>query len=226
MGTYLVIGSSSGIGSHIASALQRSGNQVVAINRRIVSDADVSLTADVTVDPLPVIEEALDGLVYCPGSITLKPFRSLRPDDILRDMNVNALGTVRVLQQYYANLRRGQSPSVVLFSSVAAGTGMPYHASIAMAKGAVEALTRTLAAEWAPDVRVNCIAPSLTDTPLAARLLDSDSKRASAAERHPLKTIGDSADVAGLALSLLSSSTRFVTGQVWHMDGGISSIRT
>jgi NAD(P)-dependent dehydrogenase (short-subunit alcohol dehydrogenase family) len=163
--------------------------------------------------------------VYCPGSINLKPFRSLKPDDFKKDLEVNVMGAVRVLQQYQSGLQKSAGSGVVLFSTVAVQTGMPYHASVAVAKGAVEGLVRSLAAEWAPVVRVNCIAPSLTDTPLAARLLDSDVKRQSSADRHPLKRVGDSEHIAALACFLLSDEAGFITGQVIKADGGISSIK-
>lgn len=225
MANYLIIGASSGIGQALAAQLLEENHTVFAIGRNPVAEAIKYYPADVVTDTLPAIEEPLDGIVYCPGSITLKPFRSLKTEDIRRDMDVNAIGAVRVLQQYLPNLQRAQSPSVVLFSTVAVSTGMAYHASIAMAKGAVEGLTKALAAEWAPKIRVNCIAPSLTDTPLAARLLDTDAKRLSAAERHPLKRIGDSRELAAVARILLSKDTGSVTGQVWHVDGGMSSVR-
>jgi len=225
MATYLIIGNTSGIGKDLSGLLIKEGHTVFAINRTPSDSANRSFSADVTTDALPAIEEVLDGIVYCPGSITLKPFRALKQEDMLKDLNINALGAVRVLQQYLPNLQRSAQASVVLFSTVAVTTGMPYHASVAMAKGAVEGLTRSLAAEWAPKIRVNCIAPSLTDTPLAAKLLETDVKREAAAGRHPMKAVGRSEDIARTAMLLLSDSTGFVTGQVWHMDGGLSAVR-
>jgi len=225
MANYLIIGNTSGIGKDLSALLIKEGHTVFAINRNPTDSASQSFCADVITDGLPVIEAVLDGVVYCPGSITLKPFRALKQEDFLKDMSINALGAVRVLQQYLPNLQKSAHPSVVLFSTVAVTTGMPYHASVAMAKGAVEGLTRSLAAEWAPKIRVNCIAPSLTDTPLADKLLDTDVKREGAASRHPLKAIGKSDDMARIAQLLLSDSTGFVTGQVWHLDGGLSSVR-
>lgn len=225
MANYLVIGASSGIGLALSGILLGEGNNVFVIGRKPVAFVTRSYLADVVTDTLPVIEEPLDGLVYCPGSITLKPFRGLKLEDVRRDMDINVTGAFRVLQQYLPNLQRSESASVVLFSTVAVTVGMPYHASVAMAKGAIEGLTKALAAEWAPKIRVNCIAPSLTDTPLAARLLDTDVKRAGAAERHPLKRIGESSEVAAIANLLLGANTKSVTGQVWHVDGGMSSVR-
>lgn len=226
MGTYLIIGSTSGIGKSLAQQLSKSGHTVLGMNRNPDPEADRSYSTDVISDEFPVIEDVLNGIVYCPGSITLKPFRTLKQDDIIRDMAINVMGAVRVLQQYLPNLQKAERASVVLFSTVAVGVGMPFHASVAMAKGAVEGLVRSLAAEWAPKIRVNCIAPSLTHTPLAARLLETEAKQAAAAERHPLKTIGKPEDVAAAAMLLLSELAGFVTGQVWHMDGGISAVQS
>lgn len=225
MANYLIIGNTSGIGKSLSRLLKAAGHTIFAINRRASEDVDHSFCADVTTDLLPEIHDVLDGIVYCPGSITLKPFRALKQEDVSKDMSINTFGAVRVLQQYLPNLRKADHPSVVLFSTVAASIGMPYHASVAMAKGAIEGLTRSLAAEWAPQIRVNCLALSLTDTPLASRLLETEAKRTVAAERHPLKTIGKSEDIAATVQLLLSDSAGFVTGQVWKLDGGISSVR-
>jgi len=225
MGNYLVVGHSSGIGRSLTLMLTEAGNTVHGISRNSKGPATYTYHVDVTTDALPQIDAALDGIAYCPGSITLKPFRGLKPADIQKDLDINVFGAVRVLQHYLPNLQKAESPAVVLFSTVAAGTGMPYHASVAIAKAAVEGLTKSLAAEWAPKIRVNCIAPSLTDTPLAARLLENDAKKAAAAERHPLKTTGRSEDIAAAAFLLLGSQSRFTTGQVWHIDGGMSTVR-
>lgn len=225
MANYLIVGASSGIGQALAQQLKNDGHNIFAIGRRMVDDATMSYTADVTKDPLPAIAETLDGIVYCPGSITLKPFRALKPEELMNDLHINAIGAVRVLQQYHSNLQKAEAPSVVLFSTVAVGTGMPFHASVAMAKGAVEGLTRSLAAEWAPKIRVNCIAPSLTDTPLAAKLTDTEAKLGVAVNRHPLKRIGAPAEVAAAARFLLGADAAFITGQVWHIDGGMSVVK-
>ncbi|MCX7743650.1 MAG: SDR family oxidoreductase, partial [Flavobacteriales bacterium] len=172
----------------------------------------------------PTISEPLHGLIYAPGSINLKPFRMLKPEDFERDWNVNVLGAVRTFQQYYPSMQAAGRASALLFSTVAVQTGMPFHASIAAAKGALEGLMRSLAAEWAPNIRVNCIAPSLTDTPLASRLLSSEDKIRSAQERHPLKMIGKPEHFVPLAMHLLHPDN-WITGQVIHIDGGMSSIR-
>jgi NAD(P)-dependent dehydrogenase (short-subunit alcohol dehydrogenase family) len=189
--------------------------------------AERHLTWDATAGDFPVdqLPETLEGLVYCPGSIRLQPFSRLRDEDFRVDFEVNLLGAVRVLRAVLPSLKAADRASVVLFSTVAVGTGMPMHASIAAAKGAVEGLTRSLAAELAPGIRVNAIAPSLTDTPLAAGLLRSERQRAAAAERHPLGRIGQPSDLAATARFLLSEEAGWVTGQVLNVDGGMGALR-
>lgn len=177
------------------------------------------------IDELPLIEKAIDGIVYCPGTINLKPLKSLKIEDFQKDFDINLLGAVRVINKYLNNLKSAKKPSIVLFSTVAVQTGMQYHASIASAKGAVEGLTRSLAAEFAPNIRVNCIAPSITSTPLAEKLLNNEAKLKASEDRHPLKRIGDAKEIAEIVGFLLSDKTGFITGQIIKVDGGISSIK-
>jgi 3-oxoacyl-[acyl-carrier protein] reductase len=174
---------------------------------------------------LPTLDNELTGLAYCPGSINLKPFKSLKEQDYLNDFKINALGAVKAINKYFPNLKKSDKSLIVLFSTVAVQTGMPYHASVAMVKGAVEGLTRSLAAEFAPQIRVNAIAPSLTDTPMASRLLSSDEKREASAKRHPLNSFGKPEEIAKAAAYLLSDDSGWITGQIIHIDGGISSLR-
>ena len=175
--------------------------------------------------PGDFLPESLDGLVYCPGTIRLKPFERLSLEDFEEDLDVNLKGAVRALRAAMPALKAAPQASVVLFSTVAVSTGMPMHASVAAAKGAVEGLTRSLAAEYAPRIRFNAIAPSLTDTPLASGMLRTDRQREAASARHPLERIGDPGELAALASFLLSEDSGWISGQVLHADGGMSSIR-
>lgn len=227
--TYLLIGGNSGIGLATAEFLKSQGHEILAASRS--SDRLTPLGIPVQPfdarDPQPLdLPDALDGLIYFPGTITLKPFHRLTPADFLADFQVNCLGAVHAIQQALPALKKPSAASIVLFSTIAVAQGMAFHASIAAAKAAVEGLTKSLAAEFAPKIRVNAIAPSLTDTPLALPLLGNDAKREAAAKRHPLQTVGDPAHTARLAAFLLSEESSFLTGQILRPDGGLSSIRT
>lgn len=226
MPNILIIGAGSGIGAAIAQ-LAQTEFQVYSISRSPpASPISKHFSCDVLTDSLPTIDEPLAGLVYCPGTINLKPFSSIKLDEFRQDFDLNLLGAVHCLQHYQKNLQASESASVVLFSSVAVQTGFPYHATVAAAKGAVEGLTRALAAEWAPKIRVNAIAPSLTQTPLSKRLLSDDAKTQAAAARHPLKRVGQTEDIAQMAMFLLSDKSSWITGQIMHVDGGISAIKS
>lgn len=214
----LIIGGTKGIGKAILEEL--SGHECYVISR---SESTLSnhFVVDALTGDLPEID-GLTGLVYCPGSINLKPFHRLTQDDFIDDYQKNVLGAVRVLQFYFRTLKKNQG-SVVLFGTVASQQGMPFHASIAAAKGGLESLARSLAAEWAPSIRVNIVNPSLTDTPLAEALLSTEQKRENAAQRHPLKKIGTPQDIAKAAVFCLEND--WVTGQTIGVDGGLSSVR-
>ena len=172
-----------------------------------------------------MLPHSLDGLVYCPGSIRLEPFQNLKLDAFREDFELNLIGAVRAMQAALPALKAGTRPAVVFFSTVAVSTGMPMHASIASAKGAIEGLTRSLAAELAPSIRVNAIAPSLTATPLAARLLRSDRQQEAAARRHPLDRIGQPEDIAAAARFLLSEQADWITGEILAVNGGMGSLQ-
>ena len=225
MKTFLIAGASKGIGQQIAKQLTQAGDRVISLSRSAAADATVSFSTDIVTGDLPDVDDVIDGIVYCPGSISLKPFRAFKPDDFRADFELNVVGAVRVIQRYLPALQRSEAGSIVLFSTVAVQSGMAFHASIAAAKGAVEGIMRSLAAELAPKIRVNCIAPSLTDTTLAVKLLDTEAKKQAAMLRHPLKNIGNSSNIAAMACMLLSDDTAFMTGQVIKMDGGLSVIR-
>jgi 3-oxoacyl-[acyl-carrier protein] reductase len=224
-----IIGGTSGIGRATVAQLQADGHTVYAACRSPEKLADLDIVAQPfdAAAPGPLTwPERLDGFVYFPGSISLKPFHRLTPEDFQRDLQVNLFGAITALQSALPALKASGNASVVLFSTVAVAQGMPMHASISAAKGAVEGLAKSLAAEWAPAIRVNVIAPSLTDTPLAGALLNSDLKKEAAAKRHPLQQVGRSEDIASLVAHLLSGNSRFMTGQILHVDGGLSSVRT
>ena len=227
MKTIIVIGGSKGIGEAILEELLIE-NKVINISRSQPKIDHANLIhhgIDVLTDDLPNIEEA-SGLVYCPGSINLKPLTSLKLEDFEYDFQINVLGAVRVVKKYYKLLRKSGDGSIVLFSTVAVGQGMSFHSSIAAAKGAVEALSRSLAAEFAPKVRVNCIAPTLTQTTLAQNLLRNETMIENAKSRHPLNKILEPEDVSRMAVFLLSEYARSITGQVIGIDAGMSTLRT
>ncbi len=224
-----IIGGTSGIGRATVAQLQADGHTVYAACRSPEKLADLDIVAQPfdAAAPGPLTwPERLDGFIYFPGSISLKPFHRLTAEDFQRDLQVNLFGAIAALQSALPALKASGNSSVVLFSTVAVAQGMPMHASISAAKGAVEGLAKSLAAEWAPAIRVNVIAPSLTDTPLAGALLNSDLQKEAAAKRHPLQQVGRSEDMAALVAHLLSGHARFMTGQVLHVDGGLSSVRT
>jgi NAD(P)-dependent dehydrogenase (short-subunit alcohol dehydrogenase family) len=168
------------------------------------------------------LPETLDGFVYCPGSINLKPIKMLGLEAFREDMEINFFNLVKVVKQVLPKMAEGSS--MVFFSTVAVSVGMPFHTSVAAAKGAIEGFAKALAAEYTPKVRINVIAPSLVDTPLASRLLNNDRKKEMMAERHPLKRVGTAADIANMAVFLLKEDSGWMTGQVLGVDGGMSSL--
>lgn len=225
----LIIGGNSGIGLATARLLQSQGINLFAAARSAAPLEEIGIPVqpfDALAPTALELPATLEGLVYFPGTLTLKPFARLTEEDFLRDYRVNFLGAVAALQAALPALKASTSASVVLFSTVAVTQGMPFHASIASAKGAVEGLAVSLAAELAPKIRVNAIAPSLTETPLAGYLVNSEPKKEAAAKRHPLQQIGDPEDVAKLVAFLLSEESKFFTGQILRPDGGLSSLRT
>lgn len=230
--TIFVVGGSSGIGLELVKKLNDERHEIIVGSRTSESLDEFPevrhLNLDVMQDDLSFegLPETLQGLVYCPGSILLKPFQRITVEDFRKDFELNLLGAVKVIQGCLNRLKKSPTgAAVVLFSTVAVKTGMPFHASVASAKAAVEGLTRSLAAEFAPRIRVNAIAPSLTDTPLAKSLLSSKERQKASAERHPLKRIGSPGEIAGLAYHLIRDEGSWITGQILHVDGGMSSLR-
>jgi NAD(P)-dependent dehydrogenase (short-subunit alcohol dehydrogenase family) len=217
---FLLVGASSAIAQTTKSTLLDKGYQVTQLSRN-QSISDYELTDYISA--LPTIDTRFDGIVYFPGSINLKPFRSLKLEDFQSDFNIHVLGAVNALKTYQSNLNEGAS--VVLISSVAATTGMPFHASVASVKAALEGFARALAAEWAPKIRVNVVAPSLTLTPMAEKLTNSPEKIEAGAQRHPLKRLGNPSDLANAIAFLLGDDSAWMTGQVLAVDGGIGNLK-
>lgn len=231
MSSYLVVGGSSGIGQAITDKLIDDNHHVFAtyFSHRFESDNDLLSVhyLDVMQDEIQMdfLPEQLDGLVYCPGTINLKPFARIKPQTFRDDFEIQFLGAVKMIQAAIPHLKKPEQSSIVLFSTVAVQTGFNYHSIVSSSKGAIEGLTRSLAAEFAPKIRVNCIAPSITETTLAAGLLNTDEKKEASAGQHPLKRIGQPADIGQMAAFLLSEKSGWITGQVFHVDGGISTLR-
>ncbi|MDB4075793.1 MAG: SDR family oxidoreductase [Crocinitomicaceae bacterium] len=232
MKKYLIIGASSGIGKALAEELLNQGHQVIGThnsNRIEYTNSNLeSVHFDVMAEELnfDFIPDELDGLIYCPGAIKLLPFKRLKSEDILSDFQLQVAGAVSVIQNCLPALRNGVDPSIVLFSTVAVQSGFNFHTQVSMSKGAIEGLTKALAAELAPTIRVNAIAPGLTDTPLASKLLNTSEKKEANAQKHPMKRIGEPEDLANMAAFLLSEKSSWITGQIIHIDGGMSTLNT
>jgi 3-oxoacyl-[acyl-carrier protein] reductase len=226
MKNIVIIGGSKGIGSAILLQ-QLESNKVFNLSRTKPNLTHSNLThfpIDVLKDDLPDISE-IDSLIYCPGTINLKPISSLTLDDFKNDFEVNVLGAVKVIQKYLPVLKKGIEPSILLFSTVAAKLGMPYHASIATAKSAVEGLVKSLGAEMASVVRINAIAPTITDTTLSSGILRNDKMKENMIERHPMKSYLKPKEVAEMANFLISENASSLSGQIFEMDYGMVTFK-
>ncbi len=226
----LIIGGSSGIGLQLAQELTQAGANVITASRTqpaLENATYIALDVEQPVaEALAGLPGVLHGLVYCPGTINLRPFHRLTEQEFMKDFRINVLGAVNVIQACLPRLKQAQGASIVLFSTVAAKVGMNFHASVATSKSALEGLSLSMAVEFsASKIRVNTIAPSLTDTPLAKNLLSTDEKREASNKRHPLGRIGTSHDIAGVALFLLSDEASWMTGQVLGVDGGMGNLK-
>ena len=229
MKNILLIGGSTGIGYELSKKLVDNNNVFVSTrNTEIFNGTGIkshllNLDEEFELDWLP---DQIDGFVYLPGTINLRPFKGIKPSTFLDDFNINVMGCVRILQKVLPKLQSANNPSIVMFSTVAVKLGMPFHSSVSTSKGAIEGLTRSLAAEFAPKIRVNAIAPSILDTPMAEKFLNSDSKMDNAKNRHPMKEIGSAQDISEMVNFLLSEKSKWMTGQIISFDGGISSLKT
>ena len=217
MAKTLLIGAS----STIAQALQENSNREFICLAR--SEGNLNLDGDLTeLDDVSNI----NGLVYFPGTINLKPFAMLKEEDFLNDFQVNVLGAAKVVKKVINKLKEAEGSSVVFISSVAANIGLPFHASIGASKSALEGMARSLAAEYTnAKVCFNVVAPSLTETNLSTNLLKTDRLIEASKERNPMKEIGDPQKVAKTIDFLLSAHENWMTGQVIHVDGGMNNLK-
>ena len=230
MKNYIVIGGSSGIGKAVVDILENEGDTVYSTyNQNQTSDRPhVHFQKyDVMNDTLNLesFPDEIHGLVYCPGSINLKPFHRFMEDDFIEDFKLQVLGATKIIQQLLPRMKKSGNASIVLFSTIAVQNGFTFHSQVAMSKGAIEGLTRSLAAEFSPTIRVNAIAPSLTQTNLSSKLLSSDEKIAAQADKNPLKKVGSPKDIAEAVVYLLTDKSSWVTGQILPVDGGFSVIK-
>lgn len=231
MKNIVIIGCGQGIGLATAKILVEN-HHVIGISRTQNSEVE---NLNIEFHEMDIINanldeitfpDVIDGLVYTPGSINLKPFNRLNSDDFKNDFDINVIGAIKVIQKLLPNLKKSESASIVLFSSVAAKLGMPFHASVSASKSAVEGLTKSLAAEFsAQKIRVNAIAPSLTDTNLASQLLSTPEKREASAKRHPLQRVGTAEEIAKMTEFLLSDNASWMTGQIIGIDGGMGNLK-
>ena len=228
MAKYLIVGASSGIGESTFTILKKEGHLVFGTYHNTTSfqSADDYYHLNVLEENVDFgfVGDHLDGLVYCPGAINLKPFHRIKPDQFLADFELQVMGAIKSIQAALPLLKKSSHPSIVLFSTIAVQNGYNFHSLVSTSKGAIEGLTKSLAAEFAPSIRVNCIAPSLTNTPLAEKLLNSEAKKEANAQRHPLKRVGEAEDIANAVSFLLSQNSSWTTGQILHVDGGLSTI--
>ena len=223
----LIIGGTKGIGKAIIDLLIEE-NKITCMSRN-VSDYNHKnynhIQLDATLDNFPDLEK-IDSLVYCPGSINLKPISTLSIEDFRNDFELNVIGAVKSIKKYLPHLKKGDNPSILLFSTVATKLGMPYHASVSASKSAIDGIVKTLGAELAPKIRINAIAPTITNTELASKILRNEKVIENMIERHPLKKILSANEVAKMAKFLISEDGSSISGQIINMDAGIVSFKS
>ena len=229
MKNILLIGGSTGIGYELSQKLKEDNNIFIStrnqdkFNHPNIKTNELDLDKEFETDWLP---EHLDGFIYLPGTINLRPFKGLKPSVFIEDFNINVMGCIKILQKVLPKIQAAENPIIVMFSTVAVKMGMPFHSSVSSSKGAIEGLTRSLAAEFAPKIRVNAIAPSMLDTPLAEKFLNSETKLENLRNRHPMKEIGSPEDISEVVKFLLEDNSKWMTGQIIPFDGGMSSVKT
>ncbi|WP_372802093.1 SDR family NAD(P)-dependent oxidoreductase [Lutibacter sp.] len=226
MKTVVIIGGSKGIGAAISKSLLET-HKIINVSRSQPELMHQNLThyaCDVLTDELPEIKK-VDSLIYCPGSINLKPFERLKIEDFKNDFDINFIGAVKAIQKYIPKLKEADKASILMFSTVASKLGMPFHTSVASVKSAIEGLVISLAAEYAPKIRINAIAPTVTDTTLASKLLRNDRQKEQMIERHPLKKYLSPEEVAEMASFLISEKSASMSGQIFEMDCGITTFK-
>ena len=223
----LIIGGTKGIGKAIIDLLIEE-NKITCMSRNVTDYIHKNynhIQFDATLDNFPDLEK-IDSLVYCPGSINLKPISTLSIEDFRNDFELNVIGAVKSIKKYLPLLKKGENPSILLFSTVATKLGMPYHASVSASKSAIDGIVKTLGAELAPKIRINAIAPTITNTELASKILRNEKVLENMIERHPLKKILSANEVAKMAKFLISEDGSSISGQIINMDAGIVSFKS
>ena len=222
MKNILLIGGSTGIGYELSKKLVDNNNVFISTrNTEIFNGTEINshvlnLDEEFELDWLP---DQIDGFVYLPGTINLRPFKGIKPSTFMDDFNINVMGCVRILQKVLPRLQSADNPSIVLFSTVAVKLGMPFHSSVSASKGAIEGLTRSLAAEFAPKIRVNAVAPGLIDTEIHAKAGDA-SRVDRLMPSVPLGRIGSAEEVAKTVMWLLGDKSSYISGSVVPVSGG------